>query len=98
MTRKLFSLFSPIITAAIEVGRDVLEASIPFCQFLKEFLFVVFFFIGGNQRDLARDKAAKKAADLQKSKSAAEKEGNKGLSLEARKQRCVLITHTKFLC
>ncbi|KAI9553263.1 hypothetical protein GHT06_021159 [Daphnia sinensis] len=41
----------------------------------------------GNQRDLARDKAAKKAADLQKSKSASEKEGNKGLSLEARKQR-----------
>ena len=46
-------------------------------------------FTGGNQRDLARSKCAKKQADLEKSKSAAEKDGNKGLSLEARKQRCV---------
>jgi len=41
----------------------------------------------GNQRDLARSKAAKKQADLNKSKSASEREGNKGMTLEARKQR-----------
>jgi len=41
----------------------------------------------GNQRDLAREKAAKKQQELQKSKGAADKEGNKGMSLEARKQR-----------
>lgn len=45
------------------------------------------FCAGGNQRDLAREKNAKKALELQKNKSAAEKEGNKGLTLEARKQR-----------
>lgn len=48
---------------------------------------VIVGFVGGNQRDLAREKAAKKAADLAKSKAASDKEGNKGLSLEARKQR-----------
>ena len=44
-------------------------------------------YLGGNQRDLARSKAAKKQADQNKSKSASEKEGNKGMTLEARKQR-----------
>jgi len=43
--------------------------------------------VGGNQRDLAREKAAKKAADAARSKGASDKDGNKGLSLEARKQR-----------
>lgn len=49
-------------------------------------------FTGGNQRDLARSKCAKKQADLERSKSAAEKDGNKGLSLEARKQRFVVLS------
>ena len=72
----------------------VLEASTnPFLSISKKYFVLFCFFKGGNQRDLARDKAAKKAADLQKSKSAAEKEGNKGLSLEARKQRYAHTTH-----
>ncbi|KAL7642922.1 UNVERIFIED_CONTAM: hypothetical protein RMT77_006211 [Armadillidium vulgare] len=41
----------------------------------------------GNQRDLARQKNAKKSNEQQKKKAAADKEGNKGMSLEARKQR-----------
>lgn len=41
----------------------------------------------GNQRDLAREKAAKKQQEQQRSKGAADKDGNKGMSLEARKQR-----------
>lgn len=46
--------------------------------------------LGGNQRDLARSKSQKKAQDIERSKSAAEKDGNKGLTLEQRKQRCVI--------
>ena len=47
----------------------------------------------GNQRDLAREKAAKK----NKGKAAASKdtEGNKGTSLEARKQRDADIMRQK---
>lgn len=41
----------------------------------------------GNQRELAREKAQKKQQDMQKKKSAAEKEGNKGMSLEERRRR-----------
>lgn len=41
----------------------------------------------GNQRDLARQKAQKKQQDLAKSKGAAEKGSNKGLSLEERRRR-----------
>jgi len=41
----------------------------------------------GNQRELARAKAAKKNNDLKKGQTSSEKEGNKGMSLEARKQR-----------
>jgi len=41
----------------------------------------------GNQRELARAKNAKKNNDAKKGASSAEKEGNKGMSLEARKQR-----------
>ena len=39
----------------------------------------------GNQRDMAREKAAK--ASKGKAKAANEQEGNKGLTLEQRKQR-----------
>ena len=46
----------------------------------------------GNQRDLAREKAAKKAA---KGKSAKDQEGNKGMTLEARKQRDADIMRQK---
>lgn len=45
--------------------------------------------LGGNQRELARQKNAKKQQELAKGKGAAEKGGNKGLSLEARKHRYV---------
>ena len=45
---------------------------------------------GGNQRDLAREKNQKKLQEQQKKKSAADKTGNKGLSLEERKHRFVL--------
>lgn len=62
-------------------SRSLLE-----CSVTHLFLFDV----GGNQRDLARVKAQKKQLEAQKSKAAAEKEGNKGLSLEARKQRYVI--------
>lgn len=41
----------------------------------------------GNQRDLARAKNAKKMQDQQKKKGANDKEGNKGMTLEARKER-----------
>ena len=52
-------------------------------------LWFLTFIAGGNQRDLAREKGAKKQQEKEKSKSAAEKEGNKGMSLEARKQRWI---------
>ena len=44
-----------------------------------------FFLIGGNQRELARQKNAKKQSG--KSKGVGQSEGNKGQSLEARKLR-----------
>jgi hypothetical protein len=43
--------------------------------------------LGGNQRELSRVKNAKKQQEQSKAKAASDKEGNKGLSLEARKQR-----------
>ena len=58
--------------------------------------FSLLWILGGNQRDLAREKAAKKAQELARSKGAAAQEGNKGLSLEARKQRYLLV-HKKHL-
>ena len=47
----------------------------------------------GNQRELARAKAAKK--DTGKAKAAKEQEGNKGMTLEARKQRDADIMRQK---
>ncbi|RWS09465.1 hypothetical protein B4U79_14027 [Dinothrombium tinctorium] len=41
----------------------------------------------GNQRELARQKAQKKQLEAQKRKGQHEKESNKGLSLEERRQR-----------
>jgi len=41
----------------------------------------------GNQRDLARAKNAKKTQENNKKKGADAQEGNKGMTLEARKQR-----------
>lgn len=46
-----------------------------------------FFCVGGNQRELARQKNAKKQKDVAKSKASSEKGGNKGVNLEARKHR-----------
>jgi hypothetical protein len=45
------------------------------------------FYLGGNQRELSRVKNAKKQQEQSKAKGASDKDGNKGLSLEARKQR-----------
>ena len=47
----------------------------------------------GNQRDLAREKAAKKNAG--KGKASKDTEGNKGMTLEARKQRDADIMRQK---
>lgn len=87
MTRKLLFFFFYWFTFDVIKKKGPKRSS----SFHRVYVNVFFCPSGGNQRDLARDKAAKKAADLQKSKSAAEKEGNKGLSLEARKQRYLLL-------
>ncbi|KRY20173.1 hypothetical protein T12_14160, partial [Trichinella patagoniensis] len=39
----------------------------------------------GNQRDLAREKAQKKQRQQQKNQAASEKSGNKGVSMEKRR-------------
>ncbi|KAF6205361.1 hypothetical protein GE061_019532 [Apolygus lucorum] len=41
----------------------------------------------GNQRELAREKAQKKQADLLRRKGQQEKDSNKGMTLEQRKHR-----------
>lgn len=52
-------------------------------------------YLGGNQRELARQKNAKKQASLAKSKAASDKSGNKGAGLEQRKQRDADIMREK---
>jgi len=51
--------------------------------------------LGGNQRDLARQKNMKKNQEHTKSKKADDKDGNKGTSVQERKQRyrvyCLLV-------
>lgn len=49
----------------------------------------------GNQRELARAKAAKKQQDLQKQKKSSEKGANKGLTLEERRHRDAEIMRLK---
>lgn len=49
----------------------------------------------GNQRELARAKAAKKQQELGKSKKSSEKDGNKGMSLEERRLRDAEIMRQK---
>ena len=44
---------------------------------------------GGNQRELARQKNQKKQQEQEKRKGSSDKESNKGLTLEQRKQRHV---------
>jgi len=51
----------------------------------------------GNQRDLAREKAAKRLADAKKGKGAAAHEGNAGLTMEQRKIRDADIMRQKQL-
>ncbi len=51
--------------------------------------------LGGNQRELARAKNAKKQASQGKSKSAADKGGSKGAGLEKRKERDADIMREK---
>lgn len=45
------------------------------------------YFPGGNQRDLAREKNQKRQQEMQKKKSSNDKNSNKGMTLEQRKQR-----------
>lgn len=45
--------------------------------------------LGGNQRDLAREKNQKKQSELAKKKAANDKNSNKGMTLEQRKQRLI---------
>lgn len=49
----------------------------------------------GNQRELARAKNAKKQEKQGKTKGANDKDGNKGMTLEARKQRDADIMRAK---
>lgn len=49
----------------------------------------------GNQRELARAKNAKKQSEGKKGQASSSKEGNKGLTLEARKQRDAEIMRLK---
>jgi len=49
----------------------------------------------GNQRELARAKNLKKQSELQKKKTAEEKNGNKGQSLEERKMRDAEVMRLK---
>ena len=49
----------------------------------------------GNQRELAREKAAKKQKEQSKKKGASATDGNKGLTLEQRKQRDADIMREK---
>lgn len=50
---------------------------------------------GGNQRELARQKNAKKQAAASKAKGSNEKAGNKGAGLEQRRQRDADIMRDK---
>jgi len=49
----------------------------------------------GNQRDLARAKNQKKQQEVQKKKGSTDKDGNKGLSLEAIKARDAEVMRLK---
>jgi hypothetical protein len=48
-------------------------------------------FVGGNQRELARAKAAKKLKDVEKGKKSSEKGANKGMTLEERRHRYSML-------
>lgn len=52
-------------------------------------MFTIFnyFYLGGNARDLAREKNQKKQQEQAKRKGIADKGSNQGLTLEQRKQR-----------
>lgn len=49
--------------------------------------------IGGNQRELARQKNAKKQSEISKKKGSSEKGGNKGMSLEERRHRLTIVQY-----
>jgi len=49
----------------------------------------------GNQRDLQREKAAKKQQELQKNRPAGEKDGNSGMTHQQRKERDADIMRKK---
>lgn len=56
--------------------------------------------LGGNQRELAREKHIKKQQELKKKTSAEKKDGNRGLTLEERRHRygkTVVMNFSKFL-
>jgi len=79
----LFSSF--FLYRWIQTGKFLTQFS-----FLSLFSFFISCFVsilGGNQRDLAREKNQKKQADAKKKQGASAKEGNKGMTLEERKAR-----------
>jgi len=49
----------------------------------------------GNQRELARQKANKKAQEQSKKKNSSNQDGNKGMKLEQRKQRDAEVMRLK---
>jgi len=49
----------------------------------------------GNQRELARQKANKKAQEQSKKKNSSHQDGNKGMKLEQRKQRDAEVMRLK---
>lgn len=49
----------------------------------------------GNQRELARAKANKKAQEQSKKRNSSNQEGNKGMKLEQRKQRDAEVMRLK---
>ena len=53
--------------------------------------------VGGNQREIARQKHAQKQKELQKKAGAKDKAGNKGLTLEERRERFVLLLNNTLL-
>lgn len=64
-----------------------------FCFFHFHILFtyIYVYFIGGNARDLAREKNQKKQQELAKRKGISDKGTNQGLTLEQRKQRYLFL-------
>ena len=65
---------------------------------LLKLIYVLFLnILGGNQRELAREKHIKKQQEQKKKLSAEKKDGNRGLTLEERRHRQVIFFKRKVL-